>query len=186
MSIQSIHFPVKLKFTNPSKACPKDQNILTKIHKNLGHPSAERMSTIMLQQGYRPEMVKAARNFQCDVCTQNSRPKHARPSSLRDDLDFNDRISIDGLVWTNIHGKTFHMYHVLDWGTNFHMATIAPSKSTEDVIQAMLTMWLSWAGIPGELLVDAASELNSFKMVDPKDMEPSYSTCSRSLMQNTT
>ena len=88
-------------------------------------------------------------------------PKHARPSSLRDDIDFNDRISIDGLVWTNIHGKTFHMYHVLDWGTNFHMATIAPSKSTEDVIQAMLTMWLSWAGIPGELLVDAASELNS-------------------------
>ena len=139
----------------------EDQNILNKIHKNLGHPSAERMSTIMLQQGYRPEMVKAARNFRCDICTQNSMPKHARPSSLRDDLDFNDRISIDGLVWTNIHGKTFHMYHVLDWGTNFHMATIAPSKSTEDVIQAMLTMWLSWAGIPGELLVDAASELNS-------------------------
>ena len=41
----------------------EDHNTLTKIHKNLGHPSAERMSTIMLQQGYRPEMVKAARNF---------------------------------------------------------------------------------------------------------------------------
>ena len=154
--------PVTSKIPEAMKALSKeDQNLLSKIHKNMGHPSPERMSTVMLQQGFRPEMVKAARHFQCPVCTQSSLAKHARPSSLKDDLDFNDRISIDGVTWTNSQGKTFHLYHVIDWGTNFHAACIAPSKSTDAVIQSLMNMWLSWAGIPGELLVDAGSELNS-------------------------
>ena len=114
----------------------------------------------MLQQGFRPEMVKAARNYQCSVCIQNSQPKHARPSTLKDDLDFNDRLSIDGLTWTNKRGRSFHLYHVIDWATNFHMAPVAPSKATDDVVHALITMWLSWAGAPGEMLVDAAGEFN--------------------------
>ena len=137
-----------------------DQQMLAKIHKNLGHPSAERMSTIMLQQGFRPDMVKAARNYQCSICIQNSQPKSARPGSLKDDMDFNDRISIDGLTWTSNKGRTYHVYHVIDWATNFHMAHVAPSRTSEDAIQALMTMWLSWAGAPGEILVDAASEFN--------------------------
>ena len=80
---------------------------------------------------------------------------------LRDDLEFNDRISVDGFTWTNTKGQTFHMYHVLDWGTNFQVASIAPSRSTEDFIKAFTSMWLSWAGVPGEILVDAGSEFNS-------------------------
>ena len=63
-----------------------------------------------------------------------------------------------------------------------------------------MTMWLSWAGIPGELFVDAGSELNSddfmtflqshmtsvpppsvlrhtFRMESPKGMVPSSSMC---------
>ena len=106
-------------------------------------------------------MIRAARHFKCDVCIQNSQPKHARPSTLRDDLEFNDRISVDGFTWTNTKGQTFHMYHVLDWGTNFQVASIAPSRSTEDFIKAFTSMWLSWAGVPGEILVDAGSEFNS-------------------------
>ena len=143
------------------KNLPKsDQQMLAKIHKNLGHPSAERMSTIMLQQGFRPEMVKAARNYQCSICIQNSQPKAARPGSLKDDMDFNDRISIDGLTWTSNKGRTYHVYHVIDWATNFHMAHVAPSRTSEDAIQTLMTMWLSWARAPGEILVDAASEFN--------------------------
>ena len=41
------------------------------------------------------------------------------------------------------------------------MAHVAPSKATSDVIHAIMTMWFSWAGAPGEMLVDAAVEFNS-------------------------
>ena len=76
-----------------------EQKMLAKIHKNLGHPNPEQMSTLMLQQGFRPDMVQAARHFQCGTCIQNSQPKHARPSSFKDDLDFNDQVSMDGVKW---------------------------------------------------------------------------------------
>ena len=75
-------------------------------------------------------------------------------------MDFNDRIFIDGLTSTNNKGGAYHLYRVIDWATNFHMAHVAPSKITEDAAQAPMTMWLSWAAAPGEILVDAASEFN--------------------------
>lgn len=134
---------------------------ILRAHRNLGHPSAEKLSTILRQQGFRPEVIRAASELKCSVCDAQAEPKHARPSVLRDDLDFNDRISIDGFEWTNSKGKTFHVYHVIDWATSFNVACIAPSRTTEDMIHNLIRMWFQWAGSPSEILVDAASELNS-------------------------
>ena len=52
-------------------------------------------------------------------------------------------------------------YHVIDWATSFNVACIAPSRTTEDMIHNLIRMWFQWAGSPSEVLVDAASELNS-------------------------
>ena len=161
---KSIHNFIHESVKNLPKS---DQQMLAKIHKNLGHPSAERMGTIMLQQGFRPDIVKAARNYQCSICIQWTQPKSARPGSLKDDMYFNDRISIDGLTWTSNKGRTYHVYHVIDWATNFHMAHVAPSRTSQDAIQALMTMWLSWAGAPGEILVDVASYKVTISKVPP-------------------
>jgi hypothetical protein len=67
-NLKPVTVPIHESVESLSK---EDQQMLAKIHKNLGHPSTERMSTIMLKQGFRPEMVKAARNYQCSVCIQN-------------------------------------------------------------------------------------------------------------------
>ena len=139
----------------------EEQSTLLRAHKNLGHPSPDRFSTVLRQQGFRPEIVRAALELKCSICQAKTEPKHARPSTLKDDLDFNDRISIDGLKWTNKSGQTFHIYHVIDWATSFHTACIAPSRNSEDMIQAMIQLWFQWAGAPGELLIDAATEFTS-------------------------
>ena len=139
----------------------EEQSALVRCHKNLGHPSPERLSTVLRQQGYRPGIAKAALEYKCSVCQSSVAPKPARPSSLRDDLDFNDRVCIDGLSWTNSQGKTLHMYHMVDWSSNFQVACIAPSRKAEDAITAIINMWFSWAGSPGEMLVDAGTEFNS-------------------------
>ena len=138
-----------------------EQAAILRAHRNLGHPSAEKLATILRQQGFRPEVVRAAAELKCSVCDSTAEPKHARPSVIRDELDFNDRISIDGFKWTNSQGKTFHVYHIIDWSTSFHVASIAPSRNTEDAIQSMINMWFQWAGSPSELLVDAGTEFNS-------------------------
>ena len=77
-------------------------------------------------------------------------------------LDFNDRIAaVDGLKFTNQQGQVFHILHVIDLSTNFHTAIIAPSRTTESTILALIQTWLSWAGAPLEVVLDSATELNS-------------------------
>ena len=65
------------------------------------------------------------------------------------------------------HGPTrlgttfpFIIYHVLDHGTNYHTATIAPNSTTEKAIEKLTTGWLAWAGPPNEMMADSATEFN--------------------------
>ena len=141
---------------------PKDEQIaLLRAHRNLGHPSPERLSTILRQQGFRAEVARAALQLRCSVCLESSQPKGNRPSTLRDDMDFNDRVSVDGFTWANSKGKNFHVYHIVDCATSFHSAAIAPSRGSEEAINTIINLWFSWAGAPGEMLIDAGTEFNS-------------------------
>jgi transposase InsO family protein len=125
-----------------------EQQSLIRMHKNLGHPSNDRL-------------VQAAQEIQCQVCAANAPPKHARPATLKTMLDFNHKIYVDGITWTNKTGQTYHLYHILDAGTNYHVAVATPAKTTESFIQMMNQHWLSWAGPPNEMVVDSGTELNS-------------------------
>ena len=141
---------------------PRDEQIaIIRAHKNLGHPNAERLSTLLRQQGFRAAVAQAALEFRCSTCEAHVQPKLARPSTIKDELDFNDRISVDGMEWTNKDGQTFHMYHIIDWSTSFHAAIVAPNRTSEAFIDSCISMWFSWAGAPGEMLIDAGTEMNS-------------------------
>ena len=58
----------------------------------------------------------------CETCAKTRKPTKARPSTLKGNLDFNYRVHIDGINWTNSEGQMFHFYHVIDAGSNFHVA----------------------------------------------------------------
>ena len=139
----------------------EDKHMIIKAHTNLGHPSPERLKTLFQQQGYPKNIIEGLSDFQCSTCLMSSKPKLSRPATIKDTLDFNDRIAMDGLKITTAQNQVFHLYHIIDLGTSFHAAIIAPSRSSEDAIQALIQAWLSWAGAPLELIVDSASELNS-------------------------
>ena len=143
-------------------ALPKwEQSQLITIHKNLGHPSNERLARALQFNGQRPEMVKAALELKCSICANSAGPKHQRPGSLKPLLDFNHRIYLDGIKWTNHKGQGFQMYHIVDAGTHFHTAFVAPSHTTRDVISLLSQHWMNWAGAPQEMKVDSGTELNS-------------------------
>ena len=142
----------------------EEKQIIIKCHKNLGHPSAERLKVLMKQQSFRPEMIEAIDDYRCSVCLETKGPMLSRPSAIREPLDFNDRVSMDGINWKNKQGTSFHFYHVVDQATSFHVAGIAPNRTTDQVIQFLASQWISWAGPPNGLTVDAATELNSNEM----------------------
>ena len=138
-----------------------EQQQLKSMHRNLGHPSNERLAKALQSTGHRPEVIAAARELRCSVCAQVSAPQHQRPGHLKPIMDFNHKVYLDGVKWTNSQGKSFHWFHMLDAGTNFHVAFIAPSRATSEVIHLINQHWICWAGAPSNLVVDAATEFNN-------------------------
>ena len=119
--------------------------MLIRVHKNLGHPSNHRLATALREAGHRPELVQAATELKCTVCQHHAIPKHQRPATLKENMDFNHKIYIDKITWSNRNGKSFHWYHMLDAGSNFHVAIAKPIGTSKEVIQILEQHWLSWA-----------------------------------------
>ena len=139
----------------------RDRAWLMKAHKNLGHPSNERLHQALREQQVPEALIEAAKVLRCSSCLETQRPKLARPATLKDHLDFNDRVALDELVYTTRTGQQFHIIHIIDYSSSFHVAFWEASSSSQDVIDGLMRHWMSWAGAPGELLVDAARELGS-------------------------
>eukprot|EP00435_Cladocopium_sp_Y103_P038246 s2140_g10.t1 len=144
------------------RALPKEeQSMIKRAHQNLCHPSAEQLSAVLRAQGCRPEISQAVFDLKCSTCASCQKPKIQRPSTLKDALDFNDKVFIDGISWTSKAGTMFHFYHLLDQATNFHVAIPAPSRSADQAIAKVSEAWFQWAGPPNTLIMDAATEFNS-------------------------
>ena len=144
------------------RALPKwEQNQIIKMHKNLGHPSPDRLAKALQSAGYPHSFAHAAFDCQCTACAQCSPPTVQRPAHLKPMMDFNHKIYLDGVEWTNNQGNSMYFYHVIDGGSNYHVAYVAPSHTTKDAIGLLHQHWLCWAGAPHELQVDSGTELNS-------------------------
>ena len=139
----------------------EEQAMLRRAHQNLCHPSPEQLSAVLRAQGVRPEVSQAVFDLKCPTCAAHQKPKVARPSTLKSELDFNDKIFIDGITWTNKAGKSFHFYHLIDQATNYHVALPAPCRAAEQAVQCVLEGWFQWAGPPNTMVTDAATEFTS-------------------------
>ena len=148
--------------TNRFNALPREeQATLRRAHQNLCHPSPEQLSTVLRAQGVRPEIFQAVYDMKCSTCAAHQQPKIARPSTLKNELDFNDKVFIDGVAWTSKAGRTFHFYHILDQATNYHLAVPAPSRAAENAVQCIAESWFQWAGPPNTMVTDAGTEFTS-------------------------
>eukprot|EP00435_Cladocopium_sp_Y103_P014229 s1308_g3.t1 len=137
------------------------QTWVLKLHRNLGHPGAAKLSAFCKQLGCPPEVLRGIPDLKCSTCIEQQAPRTARPAAIHTPGDFGDVVSMDAVKWTNQSGQQFLFYHFVDQSTSYQTAVIAPSNSSQAAIQAFTQGWISWAGPPGLLCVDAATELNS-------------------------
>lgn len=139
----------------------EEQNWLLKIHRNLGHPGAAKLTEYCRQLGCPSQILAGVGHLRCSTCLETSRPTIPRPGAIHEPEDFGDTISMDGVTWTNQQGQQFHFYHFVCHSTAFQTAVCSPSRTTEMAIRAIMQGWINWAGPPSLLCVDAATELNS-------------------------
>ena len=110
-----------------------DQSWLLKLHRNLGHPSKQKMEYVCKQLGCNAEILRAIPDIRCSTCLESRGPEIPRPGAVKDELDFGDIVAMHGVTWKNSQGQQFHFYHLIDHSTSFHVAYCSPSRTAESV-----------------------------------------------------
>ena len=146
------------KFKSLSK---EEQNWLSKIHHNLGHPATSKLRDVLVQQGVDDRIIQGLSDFQCSTCQEVQAPKVSRPASLPDVREFNDCVGCDLITWTSAKGKNFVCMHFIDVATNFQLAIPVYRTDTEALFSAFQECWLRWAGPCKQLVIDNESALCS-------------------------
>ena len=149
---------------------------LLKIHRNMGHPGAAKLVEFCRQLRCPERILHAIPDLKCSTCIETMQPKVARPSTIHDQCDFGDVISMDGITWTNSKGQQFYFYHFVDQSTTYQTAICVPHASAENAATALLQGWLQWAGPPKLLCIDAGTDLNSEQF---QNFLQRHSICSR-------
>ena len=139
----------------------EEQQWVKKIHKNLGHPNARKLSIALEGQQCNRRIIEAISDFHCSVCHEMSQPKRARPASLPEDREFNDCIGCDLITWTSKLGRQFNFLHFIDASTNFHQAVQVHQTDAAGLFEGFRQAWLHWAGPCKQMIVDNESGLCS-------------------------
>ena len=149
----------------------QQQTDLSRLHHNLGHPDPARLRRMLEAQGADSAVIAGAQDMQCDVCLETQpKPKLPHPSTIHDDLDFNDVVGADGAYWTSSLGRTYHFMHFIDEGTLYHLGQLS-GRTIEEQISTFENTWLHWAGPCKTLYLDPAGEYISPKWDQHLQME---------------
>ena len=143
-----------------------DQLWLSKVHQNLGHPSAHKLKIVLKDQQCPPSLIEAIDDYHCSVCHESQRPRHARPSATCSVKDFNESVGCDGIQWTAKNGNQYYFFHFIDAATNFHSAHHTYQTDSNGALESFQRAWLHWAGPCDELVVDGASSFCAEKFAE--------------------
>ncbi|CAE7928185.1 GIP [Symbiodinium necroappetens] len=131
------------------------KRIAARLHKNLGHPSAEQLVHQLRARGASQALVEAAQAHVCPVCAQLAAPAQAPKSALRSASRLNERLLADTMWVTLPCGKTVPVLSMMDAATRYLVARPLHTESSEQFLRALERGWIKLFGAPAALQVDA-------------------------------
>ena len=125
-----------------------------RLHRNLGHPSAEALVTLLESRGASEQVLEAARKHQCVACLRYKKPNQPSPSSLRQQAkQFGDVLQCD-VLWIRLGKDKFPILSILNQCTKYQVATLLPSERGEHLVHGLERAWVKHFGIPQVLCSD--------------------------------
>ena len=138
----------------------KVEQLVRKLHNNLGHPSTRTLERILKNAGASEEALKAAGQVEssCDICQQRQRPTPCLPASPEKFQDFNHRIGWDVKILPGWQvNQQVKALNIVDYATSFQIVVPFFERETAEVLKKIfLEAWQRWAGVPVEVIVDPA------------------------------
>eukprot|EP00435_Cladocopium_sp_Y103_P068690 s358_g32.t1 len=163
----------------------KAAGALRRLHQNLGHPTRRELVRHLRLGGANKQLVEAAERLQCRTCARCSRPKThrvAKPTAL---LDFNEAVSMDILFFDTME-STGHMgLNMVDVASSYQVVVPLENRKSETVAKAFYAHWVSWAGVPGRLVLDLDTAFaDSFQELTSHDSIAMRSAAGQAHWQN--
>ncbi|CAE8616635.1 unnamed protein product [Polarella glacialis] len=136
------------------KLNPTDWRTLEKVHAGLGHPPNEVLVRVLKYGRARPELVIAAKDWNCLACKVNKKPKRAPPSMPPITYQLNNVVGLDVIFIKDHAGNTRPCLNMVDWGTGFQIVVSMNDREGESIRDAYRRNWRSFLGVPRVVVID--------------------------------
>ena len=131
---------------------------IRKLHSQIGHKPLNVLLHILKGAKASPEVIKAAKYYKCDVCTELDTGPRPRPTKAPSRYAFNHELIIDVIDVKDSQGERYSFLSMVDAGTTFHQVALVRvgggNPSSRKCLSKLITYWTSWAGWPSILTCD--------------------------------
>ena len=133
------------------------KQMLSRVHRNMGHPSPGELKNMLAMSGARdPNLMAAIDGMTCDTCERTRmppRPPLAHPP--RDGYQqFGDALQMDIVYCRDTAGANFPVLGVICETTHLHTATVLESRAPEETFRKFMLCWGKPYGLPLTIRTD--------------------------------
>ena len=133
---------------------------LRRCHDNLGHPSNERLITMLKSANANSKTIKLAKGLTCPACRMKDGSRAHPVARVKHAWEFNQQIMCDTME-VDVIGRKLKLLNVVDAATAFQMVAPLWSGCTAlNVRTCYRKYWKRWAGCPVRLLSDNGHEFD--------------------------
>ena len=155
---------IALMVTNELNGKEK-KRIISKLHKQFGHASSERLRKLMESAGIDTSEIKTTLQEvlkECDICMKFKQPSPKPVVSLPMSSEFNETVSVD---LHELEKGTWYL-HIIDLFTRFSAGSIVRTKQASEFVKQFMAKWISVHGAPRKLFSDNGGEFNNEEVRD--------------------
>ena len=154
---KTLHAFISNSFS--SYPCFLTETELRRLHRRFGHPSAERLHTLLIRSGHE-DFNKAALDKltkYCSYCQKHGKSPGRFKFTLKEDIDFNYSIIVDIMFIDNAP-----ILHIVDESTRFQAARWLTSMTAKHTWNALRMCWIDvYLGPPDFICHDAGKNFVS-------------------------
>ena len=133
---------------------PHIASALSRLHQNMGHPSAKDLTRHLRYAGADNAVLKASKTLKCQTCQRCQRTSDPRPASLPSLLEFNQVVSLDVFHVFDANRVRHELLSIIDHSTTYHQVRRITGHSSEDFENGFVEAWGRVFGPPKTLFAD--------------------------------
>ena len=150
--------------------------VLLRLHNNLGHPSPQELARVLKHGQASSRAITLAASLHCPACAARKGPSIPNPAQTSHVTVFNQKIGIDVkyLPGWGVNQRVKAL-NIVDFASNFQIMAPFFEKEPSIVLRQLLSeRWLSWAGVPKEIVMDPAQTNLGRAFTEPCELEGSH------------